>query len=221
MVHPFDPAWELPVWIANFILMDYGTGAIFGCPAHDQRDLDFVRKYGLPVIDVYAPRGSDARVGDEAYVPPKSEPVDYLRPRRRRRRSMTGDEAVEAAIACCEARGIGAGVTKYRLRDWGISRQRYWGCPIPVIHCPACGIVPEARANLPVRLPDDVSFDGPGNPLERHPTWAHAACPRCGGAGAARDRHHGHLRRLVLVLRPLHRAARRRRRPACPTPTTG
>ena len=180
VIHPLDPAIELPVWVANFVLMDYGTGAIFGCPAHDQRDLDFVRRYGLPVIDVFAPRDSDARVGDEAFVPPKTEPVDYLRPVTGPGR-MTGEEAVEAAIDFCEARGIGAGVTKFRLRDWGISRQRYWGCPIPVIHCPACGTVPEARANLPVRLPDDVSFDRPGNPLEHHPTWAATTCPRCGG----------------------------------------
>jgi leucyl-tRNA synthetase len=180
VVHPLDPAIELPVWIANFILMDYGTGAIFGCPAHDQRDLDFVRKYGLPVIDVFAPRDSDARVADEAFVPPKTEPVDYLRPVTGLAR-MTGEEAVEAAIDFCEARGIGRGVTKFRLRDWGISRQRYWGCPIPVVHCPACGTVPEARENLPVRLPDDERFDVPGNPLEHHPTWAETTCPRCGG----------------------------------------
>jgi len=180
VVHPLDPSWELPVWIANFILMDYGTGAIFGCPAHDQRDLDFVRKYGLPVIDVYAPAGSDARVRDEAYVPPKTEAVDYLLPVAGPAR-MTGEAAVEAAIDALEARGIGRGVVKFRLRDWGISRQRYWGCPIPVLHCPACGLVPEARENLPVRLPEDVSFDKPGNPLEHHPTWAHATCPRCGG----------------------------------------
>ena len=134
---------------------------------------------------------------------------------------MTGEEAVEAAIDFCEARGIGAGVTKFRLRDWGISRQRYWGCPIPVIHCPACGTVPEARANLPVRLPEDVSFDRPGNPLEHHPTWAADHLPALRRRRPARDRHHGHLRRLVLVLRPLHRAARRDARRACPRPTTG
>ncbi len=180
VVHPLDPAWELPVYIANFILMDYGTGAIFGCPAHDQRDLDFARKYGLPVIDVFAAPGSEARVGTEAYVPPKTEPVAFLRPVAGEG-IMTGDEAIAATIAFCEAQGIGTGVTKYRLRDWGLSRQRFWGCPIPVIHCAACGIVPEARENLPVRLPDDATFDKPGNPLERHPTWAQTTCPACGG----------------------------------------
>ena len=220
VVHPLDPAVELPVWIANFVLMDYGTGAIFGCPAHDQRDLDFVRRYGLPVIDVYAPRGSDARVGAEAFVPPKTEPVDYLRPVTGPGR-MTGEEAVEAAIDFCEARGIGAGVTKFRLRDWGISRQRYWGCPIPVIHCAACGTVPEARANLPVRLPEDVSFDRPGNPLEHHPTWAADHLPALRRRRPARDRHHGHLRRLRPGTSPASPRRAPRRPRACPRPTTG
>ena len=178
--HPFDETWELPVWIANFILMDYGTGAIFGCPAHDQRDLDFARKYGLPVKDVFEAVEGGAPVGAEAFVPPKTEPVRYVR-------GFAGDEvqtgeaAVAAAIDLCESRSVGQGVTRFRLRDWGISRQRYWGCPIPVVHCPTCGVVPERKENLPVALPMDVSFDQPGNPLERHPTWKHCACPKCGG----------------------------------------
>jgi leucyl-tRNA synthetase len=183
--HPFDNAWELPVYIANFILMDYGTGAIFGCPAHDQRDLDFARKYGLPHPDVFVALDDDTPVTATAFVPPKTEAVRYLR-------GFAGDEvqtgaqAVEAAISFCESQGVGHGVTQYRLRDWGLSRQRYWGCPIPVVHCASCGVVPEAKENLPIRLPDDVSFDQPGNPLDRHATWRDCTCPKC-GAPARRE----------------------------------
>ena len=181
--HPFDTAWELPVYIANFILMDYGTGAIFGCPAHDQRDLDFARKYDLPVVSTYAPAKDEGldlpEDGGDAYVPPKTEPVIYVRGFAGET-EQTGNEGIEAAIAFCEENGIGQGVTKYRLRDWGLSRQRYWGCPIPVVHCDDCGVVPEKKENLPVELPDDVSFDQPGNPLDRHPTWRDVPCPSCG-----------------------------------------
>jgi len=176
--HPFDPSWRLPVWIANFILMDYGTGAIFGCPAHDQRDLDFARKYGLPVKPVVLPPDADPAtfaVDDEAYVGPgrafNSAFLDGL----------GVGAAKAAAIARAEHDGIGTGVTVYRLRDWGVSRQRYWGCPIPVVHCAACDIQPVPLDQLPVVLPDDVTFDQPGNPLARHPTWKHTTCPRCGG----------------------------------------
>ena len=177
--HPFDDAWEMPVYIANFILMDYGTGAIFGCPAHDDRDFEFATKYGLPINAVFTVDGEDARL-PEAYVPMKSERVHYIRGFAGDDH-QTGEAAVAAAIAFCEERGIGRGVTNYRLRDWGVSRQRYWGCPIPVVHCPTCGVVPEAKENLPIRLPDDVTFDVPGNPLDRHPTWRFTSCPDCGG----------------------------------------
>ncbi|MBJ3763249.1 leucine--tRNA ligase [Maribius pontilimi] len=181
--HPFDTAWELPVYVANFILMDYGTGAIFGCPAHDARDLEFARKYGLPVVSTFAPAKDDGSAlpedGGDAYVPPKTEPVIYVRGFAGDT-EQTGNDAIDAAIAFCEENGVGRGVTKFRLRDWGLSRQRYWGCPIPVVHCDACGVVPERKENLPVRLPEDVSFDIPGNPLDRHPTWRDTPCPACG-----------------------------------------
>ncbi len=177
--HPLDPAWELPVYIANFILMDYGTGAIFGCPAHDQRDFDFATKYGLPIPPVFVAEGAEEAPLGEAFVPMKSEPVRYVRGFAGDA-VQTGDEAVNAAIAHAEAKGYGRGVTNYRLRDWGISRQRYWGCPIPVVHCADCGVVAERKENLPVRLPDDVTFDVPGNPLDRHPSWRDCACPACG-----------------------------------------
>ncbi|WP_374423775.1 leucine--tRNA ligase [Paracoccus sp. (in: a-proteobacteria)] len=182
--HPLDPNWELPIWIANFVLMDYGTGAIFGSPAHDERDHEFATKYGLPIRATFGERGmtveqADALVANAPYVPMKSEIVTYVRgfagPA-----DQTGEDAVAAAIAHAEANGYGEGVTKFRLRDWGISRQRYWGCPIPVVHCESCGTVPERKENLPVLLPQDVAFDVPGNPLDRHPTWRNVACPVCG-----------------------------------------
>lgn len=177
--HPLDEAWELPVYIANFILMDYGTGAIFGCPAHDARDHEFATKYHLPINPVFEPMSGEAEAGE--FVPPKTEKVRYLRGYAGAE-EQTGEEAIAAAIAFCEANGIGRGVTNYRLRDWGLSRQRYWGCPIPVVHCASCGVVPEKKENLPVRLPDDVTFDKPGNPLDRHPSWRNTTCPTCGGA---------------------------------------
>ncbi|MDO9524879.1 MAG: leucine--tRNA ligase, partial [Gemmobacter sp.] len=183
--HPLDPTWELPVYIANFILMDYGTGAIFGCPAHDVRDFEFATKYGLPIPPVFVAEGTQEAVLAEAFVPLKSERVRYVRGFSGAQ-VQTGEEAVAAAIAHAELNGYGKGVTNYRLRDWGISRQRYWGCPIPVVHCATCGLVPEAKENLPVKLPDDVTFDVPGNPLDRHPTWRNCACPKC-GAPARRE----------------------------------
>ena len=179
VVHPFDPTQHLPVWIANFILMDYGTGAIFGCPAHDQRDLDFARKYHLPVRPVVLPPDADPAtfaVGDEAFVGPgrifNSGFLDGLEV----------EAAKAAAIARIEAQGQGEGATVYRLRDWGVSRQRGWGCPIPIIHCGTCGPVGVPRDQLPVILPSDLDFSRPGNALARHPTFKHTTCPTCGAA---------------------------------------
>jgi leucyl-tRNA synthetase len=183
--HPLNPDWEIPVWVANFILMDYGTGAIFACPAHDQRDLDFCRKYDLPVIDTFVALDNPTPVESEAFVPPKTEKVKWI-DHFAGLDEATGQEAIDATIDWMEAKGLGTGVTKFRLRDWGLSRQRYWGCPIPVVHCDACGVVPEKKENLPIELPEDVSFDIPGNPLDRHPTWRDCACPSC-GAPARRE----------------------------------
>jgi leucyl-tRNA synthetase len=182
-VHPFDPNWTLPVYVANFILMDYGTGAIFGCPAHDQRDLDFVNKYGLGVTPVVCPPDVDPKtftITDTAYD------GDGRMINSRFLDGMTPAEAREEVARRLEEenrgnRPVAQRQVNYRLRDWGISRQRYWGCPIPVIHCEKCGVVPVPEKDLPVTLPEDVTFDKPGNPLDHHPTWKNVACPKCGG----------------------------------------
>ncbi|MDR6901557.1 leucine--tRNA ligase [Rhizobium miluonense] len=180
--HPFDSSWELPVYIANFVLMDYGTGAIFGCPSGDQRDLDFARKYGLPVVPVVMPADGDAAnftVGDVAYD------GDGVMINSRFLDGMSTEEAFQTVATKLSETSLGntpqaERKVNFRLRDWGISRQRYWGCPIPVIHCDDCGVLPVPKKDLPVKLPDDVTFDQPGNPLDRHASWRHVACPQCG-----------------------------------------
>lgn len=181
VLHPFDKDWEIPVYVANFVLMEYGTGAVFGCPAHDQRDLDFANKYALPVRPVVLPEGENSAsfiVTEKAHtedgVMINSSFLDGLKPkaafdevvRRLEKQILHGRPQAEKKV-------------QFRLRDWGISRQRYWGCPIPIIHCDDCGIVPVPKSDLPVKLPDDVSFDKPGNPLDRHIKWKEVKCPQC------------------------------------------
>jgi leucyl-tRNA synthetase len=182
-MHPFDASWKLPVYVANFILMDYGTGAIFGCPAHDQRDLEFANKYGLGNTPVVCPPGQDPKTFVVTNVP-------YLEDGKminsRFLDGMTIEQAKDEVAKRLERetrgnRPVAQRQVNYRLRDWGISRQRYWGCPIPIIHCDKCGVVPVPEKDLPVTLPEDVSFGKPGNPLDRHPTWKNVKCPQCGG----------------------------------------
>ena len=181
--HPIFQGQTLPVYVANFILMDYGTGAIFGCPAHDQRDHDFASKFGLPIIATFVPldEAGDANqfVANEPFVPLKTEKVRWI-DQPAGLSEATGQQAIDDTIDWAESEKLGEGQVQYRLRDWGVSRQRYWGCPIPVVHCEDCGVVPEKKENLPIKLPDDVTFDVPGNPLDRHPTWRHCICPSCG-----------------------------------------
>jgi len=182
-IHPFDPGWKLPVYVANFVLMEYGTGAIFGCPAHDQRDLDFVNKYGLGNTPVVCPEGQDPKsfvITDVAYD------GDGRMINSRFLDGMTIEQAKEEVAKRLEGEirsnaPVAERQVNFRLRDWGISRQRYWGCPIPVIHCEKCDVVPVPEQDLPVTLPEDATFDKPGNALDHHPTWKHVTCPKCGG----------------------------------------
>jgi leucyl-tRNA synthetase len=168
VAHPFVNGKELPVYLANFILMDYGTGAIFGCPAHDERDFAFATKYKLPILPVISGSDELPHTGDGTLI--NSEWLNGL----------DVEAAKAAAIKKLESQKRGQGVTKFRLRDWGVSRQRYWGCPVPMVHCDACGIVPVPDEQLPVELPYDINYDAPGNPLDRHPTWKKTTCPSCG-----------------------------------------
>ncbi|MGI9371437.1 MAG: leucine--tRNA ligase [Hyphomicrobiales bacterium] len=186
--HPFDDSWSVPLYVANFVLMEYGTGAIFGCPAHDQRDLDFARKYELSVVPVVIPEEFTAEtfyIQDEAYLGPgKLGNSRFLD-------GMSVDDAKEEIAKRMEdlqigGRKQGERAENFRLRDWGASRQRFWGCPIPVIHCPNCGIVPVPKEDLPVKLPSDISFDTPGNPLDHHEEWLAVDCHKC-GAKARRE----------------------------------
>ncbi|MEX0310924.1 MAG: leucine--tRNA ligase [Tateyamaria sp.] len=182
--HPVYSDVELPVWIGNFVLMDYGTGAVFGCPAHDPRDLDFARKYDLPVRNAFYMPGDSTEVAQDALVPGKSEKVVYI-DHFAGMSEATSQEGIDATIDYFEANNLGKGQTQYRLRDWGLSRQRYWGCPIPVVHCDDCGVVPERKESLPIELPYDedgtpIDFSIPGNPLDRHPSWRDVPCPACG-----------------------------------------
>jgi leucyl-tRNA synthetase len=176
-VHPLEPELRVPVYIANFVLMDYGTGAIFGSPGHDQRDFEFATKYGLPIRRVVAATNDDAGlpvIGEADVITGVAVNSQFLD-------GLTTEQAIADVIRRAEEAGWGKGTTQYRLRDWGVSRQRYWGTPIPIIHCAKCGAVPVPKAKLPVALPDDIDFETPGNPLDRHPTWKHVACPSCGG----------------------------------------
>ncbi|MEQ1697795.1 MAG: leucine--tRNA ligase [Hyphomicrobiaceae bacterium] len=182
VAHPFDKTWKIPVYVANFVLMEYGTGAIFACPSGDQRDLDFARKYDLPVVPVVMPAGEDAAtftIGKTAFdgdgVMINSQFLD----------GMDTKAAFEEAASRLEnlklgKKPVGTRKVQFRLRDWGVSRQRYWGCPIPIVHCADCGVVAVPSKDLPVKLPDDATFDQPGNPLDRHPAWKHVDCPTCG-----------------------------------------
>jgi leucyl-tRNA synthetase len=172
--HPLDNSIELPIWIANFVLAEYGSGALFGCPAHDARDHEFASKYNLPIIQVVSNDDQQIDIKNAAFL------GDGIMINSHFLNGLSVKEAKQNVIKHLEKAGKGKSVINYRLRDWGISRQRFWGCPIPIIHCGACGIVPVAEQDLPVALPQDVEFNGKGNPLDNHPSWKHTSCPKCG-----------------------------------------
>ena len=191
--HPFIEGKTIPLYIANFVLMDYGTGAIFGCPAHDQRDLDFARAYDLEVTPVVEQHDGNSQIENVAYIGEgKMINSGFLN-------GMDKKQAIDAVIDQLSKNSINGNPQavkeiNFRLRDWGLSRQRYWGCPIPVVHCDKCGIVPEKKENLPITLPEDVEFETPGNPLMRHDAWREVSCPKCGGAAKRENRYHGYFR---------------------------
>ncbi|MFU1681837.1 leucine--tRNA ligase [Phaeobacter piscinae] len=221
--HPLNPDWELPVWIANFILMDYGTGAIFACPAHDQRDYEFATKYDLPIIPVFE-NPEDTSPLTEAYVPTKAEKVRYIKGFAGND-EQTGEEAVNAAVDKAEAEGWGEGVTKFRLRDWGLSRQRYWGCPIPVVHCPDCGVVPEKKRTFPSRCPTTRMARRSTSPFPAIrwiviPAGATAPAPPAASLHSAKPTRwtHSSIRRGISPVSP---RLMRIRRPGWKTPNIG
>ncbi len=196
---------RMPIWVGNFVLMGYGTGAIMAVPAHDERDFEFCRKYGIAVRPVIRPVD-----GALAVEPGMTEAFTGVRHRRESGpwSGLPSEEARRQMAAYAEEHGFGKAAITFRIKDWGISRQRYWGTPIPVIHCPQCGVVPVPEDQLPVLLPDRIEITGTGrSPLENVPEFVNVACPQCGGAGTPRDRHHGHVHRFVLVFLPLLRSA--------------
>ena len=204
-VHPLDSEWRLPVFVANFVLMDYGTGAIFGVPGHDQRDFEFAKQYHLPIPRVVAESTDVASepIGSQPESAPGIAVNSHFLD------GLSSDEAAAEIVRRAEAAGWGQGTVQYRLRDWGVSRQRYWGTPIPIIHCGKCGAVPVPREQLPLVLPEDVEFDTPGNPLDRHPSWKQVDCPACGGGALRETDTLDTFVDFELVLHPLRKPAER------------
>lgn len=187
VLHPYDDQIEIPVYIANFVLMDYGTGAVFGCPGHDERDHEFALKMNLPIKQVVSDIAEDSDKPSEIDIEKAAYIDDGFMINSKHFDGMSTKDAKEAAINDFEKMGIGTRKTNFRLRDWGISRQRYWGCPIPIIHCPDCGTIPANEKDLPITLPEDVTLDGHGNPLTSHPNWGNTTCHKCGSNEAKRE----------------------------------